>query len=132
MEFSDRILQLTAEAEAALAPVFKEMDEVAYRNSARVLDSYRRHRVSETMFAGSTGYGYGDTGRDAMGDIYADVFGMDIHVVDEPYSASLGSAILGLAAVVLTASGMVRYLLIVAAFAVAVTVWLSVFPRKKK
>ncbi|MBQ9748544.1 MAG: methionine gamma-lyase family protein [Clostridia bacterium] len=77
MEFSDRILQLTAEAEAALAPVFKEMDEVAYRNSARVLDSYRRHRVSETMFAGSTGYGYGDTGRDAMGDIYADVFGAE-------------------------------------------------------
>lgn len=30
--------------------------------------------------------------------IYADVFGMDIHVIDEPYSASLGSAILGLAA----------------------------------
>jgi len=30
--------------------------------------------------------------------IYADVFGMDIHVVEEPYSASLGSAILGLAA----------------------------------
>ena len=42
------------------------------------------------------------------------------------------SAILGLAAVVLTASGMVRYLLIAAAFAVAVTVWLFVFPRKKK
>ena len=30
--------------------------------------------------------------------IYADVFGMDIHVIEEPYSASLGSAILGLAA----------------------------------
>lgn len=30
--------------------------------------------------------------------IYADVFCMDIHVIDEPYSASLGSAILGLAA----------------------------------
>jgi len=42
------------------------------------------------------------------------------------------SAILGLAAVVLTASGIVRYLLIVAAFAVAVTVWLFVFPRQKK
>lgn len=30
--------------------------------------------------------------------IYADVFNMDIHVIEEPYSASLGSAILGLAA----------------------------------
>lgn len=42
------------------------------------------------------------------------------------------SAILGLAAVVLTTSGILRYLLIVAAFAVAATVWLFVFPRKKK
>ena len=42
------------------------------------------------------------------------------------------SAILGLAAVVLTASGITQYLLIAAAFAVAVTVWLFVFPRKKK
>jgi len=42
------------------------------------------------------------------------------------------SAILGLAAVVLTTGGITKYLLILAAFAVAVTVWLFVFPRKKK
>lgn len=42
------------------------------------------------------------------------------------------SAILGLAAVVLTTGGITKYLLIFAAFAVAVTVWLFVFPRKKK
>ena len=77
MEFSEKILNLSAEAEAALAPVFAEMDQVAYKNSARVLDSFRRHRVSDSMFGGSTGYGYGDAGRDAMGDIYADVFGAE-------------------------------------------------------
>ena len=42
------------------------------------------------------------------------------------------SAILGLAAVVLATGGILRYLLIAAAFAVAVMVWLFVFPRKKK
>ncbi len=77
MEFSEKILDLAAKAEAALAPVFAEIDKIAYKNSARVLDSFRRHRVSDAMFAGSTGYGYGDVGRDAMGDIYADVFGAE-------------------------------------------------------
>ena len=77
MEFSEKIIKISAEAEAALAPVFAEIDAVAYDNTARVLESYRRHRVSETMFAGTTGYGYGDTGRDMMGEIYADVFGAE-------------------------------------------------------
>lgn len=77
MEFSEKIIRISREAEAALAPSFEEIDAIAYDNTARVLESYRRHRVSETMFAGSTGYGYGDTGRDAMGEIYADVFGAE-------------------------------------------------------
>ncbi len=77
MEFSKKILDLAVEAEKALLPVFAEIDRIAYTNSARVLDSFRRHRVSDAMFAGSTGYGYGDMGRDAMGDIYADVFGAE-------------------------------------------------------
>lgn len=77
MEFSEKIIRISAEAEAALALSFAEIDAIAYDNTARVLESYRRHRVSETMFAGSTGYGYGDTGRDAMGEIYADVFGAE-------------------------------------------------------
>ena len=77
MEFSEKIIKISREAEAALAPVFAEIDAIAYDNTARVLESYRRHRVSETMFAGTTGYGYGDTGRDVMGEIYADVFGAE-------------------------------------------------------
>ena len=77
MEFSKEIIQLTERAEKALGPVFAGFDEIAYINTMRVLESYRRHRVSETMFAGSTGYGYGDTGRDTMGEIYADVFGAE-------------------------------------------------------
>lgn len=77
MEFSEKIVKISTEAERALASVFAGFDEIAYANTARVLESYRRHRVSETMFSGTTGYGYGDAGRDAMGKIYADVFGAE-------------------------------------------------------
>lgn len=77
MQFSDRIIKLTAEAERELRPQFDEFDRIAYVNTARVLEAFSAHRVSETMFAPSTGYGYGDIGRDALDAIYADVFGAE-------------------------------------------------------
>ena len=75
--FSEKILSIAAEAEKALAPVFAEFDKIAEINTARVLESFRTHRVSDAMFGGTTGYGYGDFGRDAMDAIYADVFGAE-------------------------------------------------------
>ena len=77
MGFSQRILDIAAEAEQALAPAFAEFDRIAQVNTERVLESFREHRVSDSMFGGSTGYGYGDYGRDAMDAIYADVFGAE-------------------------------------------------------
>lgn len=77
MQFSDKIIKLTAEAERELRPQFDEFDRIAYVNTARVLEAFSAHRVSEAMFAPSTGYGYGDIGRDALDVIYADVFGAE-------------------------------------------------------
>lgn len=77
MQFSDKIIKLTAEAERELRPQFNEFDRIAYVNTARVLEAFSAHRVSEAMFAPSTGYGYGDIGRDALDAIYADVFGAE-------------------------------------------------------
>ena len=77
MQFSDKIIKLTAEAERELRPQFDEFDRIAYVNSARVLEAFSAHRVSEAMFAPSTGYGYGDIGRDVLDAIYADVFGAE-------------------------------------------------------
>ena len=77
MQFSDKIIKLTAEAERELRPQFNEFDRIAYVNTARVLEAFSAHRVSEAMFAPSTGYGYGDIGRDALDVIYADVFGAE-------------------------------------------------------
>lgn len=77
MEFSQKILDIAKKAEAELAPVFAEIDEIAYKNTSKVLDSFRKHRISEAMLYGSTGYGYGDAGRDALDLVYADVFGAE-------------------------------------------------------
>lgn len=56
---------------------FERISKVAEENSKRVLDAFSRHHVSDTMFAGTSGYGYDDQGRDVLDRIYADVFGCE-------------------------------------------------------
>ena len=56
---------------------FDNIQKIAEENSARVLRAFSEHRVSDTMFAGTTGYGYDDQGRDTLDRIYADVFGAE-------------------------------------------------------
>ncbi len=75
--FSEKILTLTKEAETALAARFAQFDAVAFAGTQRVLSAFAEHRVSESYFAGTNGYGYDDMGRDTLDKIYADVFGAE-------------------------------------------------------
>ncbi|MBR3716255.1 MAG: methionine gamma-lyase family protein [Clostridia bacterium] len=81
MEFNKTVTDIVAEAEEKLAEKFAEFDRIAFENTSRVLDAFREHRVSDSMFAGTTGYGYNDKGRDALDLIYADVFGAEAALV---------------------------------------------------
>jgi len=74
MLISDKIRTLTAEAEAALAPIFRSIDEISERNTEHVLDCFRECRVSEALFTPSTGYGYGDMGRDTIDHLAALIY----------------------------------------------------------
>ncbi len=74
MEISERVRALAKEAEAELADIFADIDEIARIGTEKVLDVFREERVSESMFAPSTGYGYGDMGRDALDRIAAKLF----------------------------------------------------------
>lgn len=73
----ENLQALAARAEAACSRSFQRIDAVASANSSRVLEAFQRARVSDTMFAGTTGYGYNDQGRDTLDQIYADVFGAE-------------------------------------------------------
>ena len=53
---------------------FDEIDKVAEYNQAKVLSAMQKNRVSAACFAGTTGYGYDDVGRDNLERVYADVF----------------------------------------------------------
>ncbi|MBR7098990.1 MAG: methionine gamma-lyase family protein [Clostridia bacterium] len=77
MEFSIAVRQLAADGEAALRARFDQIDEVSFENTQRVMDSFRRFRVSDSMFQSSSGYGNGDRGRDVLDEIWADVMGAE-------------------------------------------------------
>lgn len=53
---------------------FEAIDVVAEYNQAKVLAAMQKHRVSAECFAGSTGYGYNDQGREVLEEVYADAF----------------------------------------------------------
>ena len=60
---------------------FAEIDAVALENTEKVLDAFRKFRISEAHFAATTGYGYDDLGRDTLDKLFARVFGAESALV---------------------------------------------------
>lgn len=74
---SQRVLEMARQAEADIQGQFAYIDAVAEYNSQKVLAAFQKHRVAEAHFAGTTGYGYDDLGRDTLDQIYAEIFGTE-------------------------------------------------------
>lgn len=68
------IIELSKKVEKDLAPIFKSVEEVEEYNSLKVLSAFQKYNLSEMHFNGTTGYGYGDIGRDTIENIFAEVF----------------------------------------------------------
>ncbi len=68
-------LSIVNEAQTELREIFEEIDERAEYHQARILKVFNGHRISQRHFAGTSGYGYGDDGRDALDLVYRDLFG---------------------------------------------------------
>jgi len=54
--------------------VFNSLEEICLFNSEKVLKAFHNNKVSETHFSGTTGYGYNDSGRDVIENIYSEIF----------------------------------------------------------
>lgn len=68
-------------AEANCADAFRRIDDTALLGTARVLEAFQKHEVAARHFAATTGYGYGDIGRDTLEAIFADLFGAQAAMV---------------------------------------------------
>lgn len=74
LNIDERVFKYCQEVEEDLRDRFLEIDDVCEINQLKVLKAMQNNRLSEAHFAGSSGYGYTDDGRDVLEKIYADVF----------------------------------------------------------
>lgn len=71
---SEEIINFSDEILKDLEERFKKIDEIAEYNQLKVICAMQKNRVNATCFAGTTGYGYNDAGRDTLEAVYADCF----------------------------------------------------------
>lgn len=62
------------QAEAELLPYFSDIDKTAFKIQKKVMNAFKKHKVSEMHFNPSTGYGYNDIGRETLDCVIADIF----------------------------------------------------------
>ena len=77
LQISDKVRTLAKQTQETLHAQFARIDAIAEENTQKVLAAFQKHRVAESYFAGTTGYGYDDLGRDKLDCIYADIFGTE-------------------------------------------------------
>ncbi len=73
-QLSQEVLGLAQQAEEKIKGQFAHIDAIAQENTQKILSAFQNHRVAEAHFAGTTGYGYDDLGRETLEKIYADIF----------------------------------------------------------
>lgn len=79
-QIDDKILQMSEQAMKLCARQMQRIEEIQEYNQQKMLYAFQQAGVSESHFAASTGYGYGDRGRDALDQVFATVFLSLIHI----------------------------------------------------
>ena len=101
-KISDYTAELARKAEEDCKEVFRRIDENALYCSAKVLTAFQEARVSTADFIEITGYGYSDSGRDKLEEVYARIFGAEDALV-RPQIMS------GTHALAITLGGLLKY-----------------------
>lgn len=69
----DELIEKANIAEQEVKEEFEKINKIAEQNSIKVLKAFQKYNLSEMHFGGTTGYGYGDVGRDTIESIFAEV-----------------------------------------------------------
>ena len=76
-KIDERILRAAEEVSQKIRPQLQKIEENTEYNQQKMLAAFIKNGVSESHFTASTGYGYGDRGRDALDRVFADAFGAE-------------------------------------------------------
>ncbi|WP_068672324.1 methionine gamma-lyase family protein [Oceanobacillus sp. Castelsardo] len=66
---------IVKQAEKDCEGIHKNIQDIVEVNQKRVLDAFVKHRISDSHFQSTSGYGYDDMGREGLEAVYAEVFG---------------------------------------------------------
>ncbi len=86
-EFSEEIKNLSEKALSKCSGKFSEIDKLTEFNQQRVLKAFIDNGVCESHFAASTGYGYGDRGREVLDQLTADIFGTEDALIRHSFAS---------------------------------------------
>lgn len=75
--FDKKLMELAEQAEENCHDAFRKIEETAEYCGAKVLKAFSDNKISESCFYGSTGYGYGDIGREAIDKVFAQALGAE-------------------------------------------------------
>lgn len=92
---------LIASAETALTTVWAVIDRIAHRNTAKVLAAFQAENVGDHHFAGTTGYGHDDLGREVLEKVFARVFSTEAALVRSQFASgthAISTALFGVLA----------------------------------
>ena len=70
----NNIDKLISESELELKDIYSNIEDKVYKFSEKVLNAFHNNNVSESCFNSTTGYGYGDLGRDKIEKVFAEIF----------------------------------------------------------
>ena len=98
---SERLEILSEEVEEEVKDVFKNIEQNCMKNSIKVLKAFQNNNISDMHFNSTTGYGYGDIGRDTIEKIFAEVLGAEDALVRNQF-------ISGTHAITVTLFGLLR------------------------
>ncbi len=85
--FSEQMKEISEKALLKCSEKISEIDRITEFNQQRVLKAFIDNGVSESHFAGSTGYGYGDRGREVLDEVTAQIFGAEDALIRHSFAS---------------------------------------------
>ncbi|MEW8956944.1 aminotransferase class I/II-fold pyridoxal phosphate-dependent enzyme [Clostridium sp.] len=97
-KISDKVINLYEKALIDIEEQFNIYDEIREFNQLKVLKAFQDEYISDSHFTNSSGYGYGDIGRDSLDKVYAIIFNCEAAIVRPHFvngTHAIGSALFG-------------------------------------
>lgn len=85
--FGDKLQKLSEKALLKTEEMFSEIDKITEYNQQKVLKAFINKGVGESHFCGSTGYGYGDRGREVLDELTAEIFGTEDALIRHSFAS---------------------------------------------